>query len=203
MFVCCFEISIIKCYCYMLVLYTCSKYWNYQGFLTAWGDLLRFSVPGGTKEIAGLWFARERSVPRLTLWIRKLGKHNIKGITIVDPPPPPLIKGGGLGPSKNWVTWGLPKIFLERGDNPEKKGDWCRNGGLPLFYYFTVQFHLLCVCVCGGGGVKFALLHFDSSVFWVNHTRFSSKSIVLKHCIICIFLIHSNSVQKMLTALFI
>ena len=93
------EISIIKCYCYMLVLYTCSKYWNYQGFLTAWGDLLRFSVPGGTKEIAGLWFARERSVPRLTLWIRKLGKHNIKGITIVDPPP--LIKGGGLGPSKN------------------------------------------------------------------------------------------------------
>ena len=24
----------------------------------AWGDLLRFSVPGETEEIAGLWFAR-------------------------------------------------------------------------------------------------------------------------------------------------
>ena len=25
------------------------------------------------------------------------------------------------------------------------KRDWCRNGGLPLFYYFTVQSYLLCV----------------------------------------------------------
>ena len=99
---------------------------------------------------------------------------------------------------------------------------------MPLFYYFTVQLHLLwvsvfmcvcvCVCVCGGGGVggvgglgdvggvegviKFPLLHFGSSVFWVNildsHPNFYS----LKHFIICIFLIHSDTLQRMLTALF-
>ena len=29
-----------------------------SGFLSAWGDLLSFSVPGGPEKIAGLWFAR-------------------------------------------------------------------------------------------------------------------------------------------------
>ena len=34
---------------------------------------------------------------------------------------PPLIGGGGgeVGPSKNRVTWGLPKILLESEDNPD------------------------------------------------------------------------------------
>ena len=41
-----------KCYCQ-----TCSKYLNYQGFLSAWGDLVSFQCLGG-QEIAGLWFAR-------------------------------------------------------------------------------------------------------------------------------------------------
>ena len=27
-------------------------------FFFAWGDLLRFSMPGETEEVAGLWFAR-------------------------------------------------------------------------------------------------------------------------------------------------
>ena len=37
----------------------------------------------------------------------------------------PLIKGEGVEHSKNWVTWGggVPKIFPERGDNPEKGVD--------------------------------------------------------------------------------
>ena len=52
------------------------------------------------------------------------------------------------------VTWGegVPKILLERGGgNPEGGGrggwggGWYRKGELPLFYYFTVQLHLLCV----------------------------------------------------------
>ena len=44
-------------------------------------------------------------------------------VGIVGTPSPPLLKrGGGVGPSKNWVTGGVPKILLERGDNPEKEG---------------------------------------------------------------------------------
>ena len=93
---------------------------------------------------------------------------------IVGPPPPPLLNKG-VGPSKNWVTWVVPKILLERGNNPEKRGEGVdvETGGLPLFYYFTVQFHLLCV----SRTVRLPLLHFGSSVFWVNHARFPSKSL--------------------------
>ena len=40
---------------------------------------------------------------------------------------------------------GIPKILLENGD---KGITLKREGGLPIFYYFTVQLHLLCVCVC-------------------------------------------------------
>lgn len=29
----------------------CATYWNYQGFLPAWEDLLNFSVPGGEGEL--------------------------------------------------------------------------------------------------------------------------------------------------------
>ena len=92
--------------------------------------------------------------------------------------PPPLIKvrggrgwgGGGEGPFKNWVR--VPKIWLERQDNSEKGGDWRRNGGtLFLLLYSSIAFT---VCV---GGKKFVLLHFDSSVFLVKHTRFSSKTL--------------------------
>ena len=39
-----------------------------------------------------------------------------------------------------------------------KKGGWCRNGGLPLFYCFTVQ-STFTLCV---GKVKFSLLLFGS-----------------------------------------
>ena len=64
-----------------------------------------------------------------------------------------------------------------------------------------------------GGKVRFPLLLFRSSVFWVNHARFSSKSLLRfpstfssKSCsktwYHCKFLIHSGSLQKMLTALF-
>ena len=46
-------------------------------------------------------------------------------VGIVGTPSPPLLKrGGGVEPSKNWVTGGVPKILLERGDNPEKEGGW-------------------------------------------------------------------------------
>ena len=38
-----------------------------RGFFVCLGDLLSFSVPERTGQIAGLWFARGGSVPRLTL----------------------------------------------------------------------------------------------------------------------------------------
>ena len=67
----------------------------------------------------------------------------------------------------------------------------------------SVQSHLLCVCVWGGGGVRFPLLLFGSSVFWVEPCKILTQVfIVLKPGIICTFLIHSGSPQKMLNALF-
>ena len=41
---------------------------------------------------------------------------------------------------------GVPKSLLERRDNPEKGGGGCcRKRGVAIFYYFTVQLHLLCL----------------------------------------------------------
>ena len=54
--------------------------------------------------------------------------------------------------------------------------------GLPLFYYFTVQSYLLCLCVYVWGGSEAPFITFQ--IF------------------ICTFLIHYGSVQKKLTALF-
>ena len=49
------------------------KHVNYQGFLSAWGDLLCFPVPGGSEKIAGLWFARGISTQPDTMTVaRKL-----------------------------------------------------------------------------------------------------------------------------------
>ena len=47
MFVGCSEISIS----------VAVQRWNYQGFLSAWQELLRFLVPGRTEKIVGSWFA--------------------------------------------------------------------------------------------------------------------------------------------------
>ena len=105
---------------------------------------------------------------------------------------PPPCGGGGLGSSKNWVTWGGgTKFFARKGDKPEKGGVDVEIGGVQLFLllYSSVQSHL----------------HFWISVFWVSHARFSS-TFSSKSCtkpgIISTFLIHSGSPQKMLTALF-
>ena len=115
----------------------------------------------------------------MTIWERKLTKimiaHNLHSWNL-----PPFIKGVGkgvgVGPSKNWVTWGgSTKNFGRNGDNPEKGGGVdveMGEGRLPVFYCFAVQLHLLCVW---GGGVSF--LYY-------------------------ILVFHSNSLQRMLTALY-
>ena len=75
-----------------------------------------------------------------------------------------------------------------------KRGVDVEMWGLSLFYYFTVQSHLLCVCGRDGGKGMFPSLLFRSS--------FKSLIIELKPCIIFTFLIHSGSLQTFLTALF-
>ena len=89
----------------------------------------------------------------------------------------PLIKGGGgVGPSKNWVTWGGDtKNLLERGDNPERGGGVAVEIVGVTTFFIILQFN--CSNCVWGEKVKFGLLHFESSVFWVNHARLLSKSL--------------------------
>ena len=70
---------------------------------------------------------------------------------------------------------GGTKTFPRKGDNPEKGrggGGWCRNEGVATF---LLLYSSIASIRCGGK-VNFPLLHFGSSVFWVDHARFSSKS---------------------------
>ena len=60
--------------------------------------------------------------------------HNIVGT-----PPPPYLRGQGVGPSKNESLGVVPKILLKKG------GGDIEMGGCHFFWYFTVQLHLLCV----------------------------------------------------------
>ena len=73
------------------------------------------------------------------------------------------------------LGWGY-QTFCQKGGITLKKGGWCRDGGLPLFYYFNVQLYLL--CVAGKSKVSFI--------------TFLYYFLVLKYSIICIFLIHSD-----------
>ena len=62
---------------------------------------------------------------------------------------------------------GVRNVLLERGEKPEKRGVAVEMGGATfLLLYSSITFT---VCVggggVGGGGVRFPLLHFRSSVF--------------------------------------
>ena len=91
-------------------------------------------------------------------------------------PPPPYLRGGGVGPSENCGTRGVQNFLLQRRDKPEK-GGWCRNGGgiaNVLLLYSSITFT---VCV---EKVGFPLLLFGSSLFSVNHSSQDSHS-----CLYC------------------
>ena len=81
----------------------------------------------------------------------------------------PLLKGG-----RNFQKlshWGrVQNFFLEKGGKPEKECR-CRSAGAATFFT-TVQFSSITFTVCGEK-VRFLLLLFGLSVFWVNHSRFS------------------------------
>ena len=69
---------------------------------------------------------------------------------------------------------------------------------IATFYYFTVQSHLLYVLGKQGSLYYFSNLQSFELAIQDCHPSF----IVLKPGIICTFLIHSGSLQKLLTALF-
>ena len=75
-------------------------------------------------------------------------------------PPSPYFKWA-VGPSKNWITWGVRNFLLERDDEHEKGGVDVEMGGCNFFYNFIVKFNRIYI--------------FRSSVFWVSHARFSSQ----------------------------
>ena len=96
-----------------------------------------------------------------------------------DPPPPPpypLLKDGGGGGrtfQKLSHLRGYQKFCQKEGITLKRGGGWCRKGGFATFWLLDSS---IVFTVYVGGGVKFLLLHFGASAFWVNHARFSSKS---------------------------
>ena len=133
---------------------------------------------------------------------------------------PPLLKAGG----RTFQTFshlgggeGYQKFGWKVGINLKRWVGWYRNGGIATFlliYIFNCIYSVcarararVCVCVClcvcvRVGGVKFYYIWFFSLLSWFCMILIP-VFIVTKHFIISIFLIHSDSVQKMLTALFI
>ena len=90
-------------------------------------------------------------------------------------------KGGGGGEVQNFMLEKRIKL---------KRRSWCRNGGVATFFT-TLQFSSI------------AFTFSDLQTFELAMQDFHPHpSLVLKPGIICIFLICSGSLQKMLTALF-
>ena len=94
------------------------------------------------------------------------------GLHSWNSPLPPFIKGRLQDLSKIESLGGGTKTFAKKGRiTPKRVG---RVGG--CHFFITLHFNYsYCMCV---GKVKFPLLSFSSSVFWVNHARFSSRSLL-------------------------
>ena len=101
-----------------------------------------------------------------------------------------------LGGTKNFARKG-------RGITQKRGWGWCRNDGVAdfLLLYSSITFT---VCVYRGGmGSKVSFITFWFFILLSQPGKILIQVfIVLKNCIICIFLIHSDSLQRMPTALF-
>ena len=106
----------------------------------------------------------------------------------------PLIKGRGWNLPEIESIGGVRNFLLERGDKLEKGGGgWCRNGGRVATFFTTLQFSSI------------AFTFSDLQSFELSMQDFhphSHPSLVLKPGTISTFIIHSGSLQKILTALF-
>ena len=103
----------------------------------------------------------------------------------------------------SWLSWKykISAIWLV------ETAWWGGGGGLVeemggCHFFITLQFN--CIDCVGGGelGLFYYILILFSLLSW-PYKILIQDFIVLKQCVICIFLIHSDSVQKMSTALFI
>ena len=100
---------------------------------------------------------------------------------------------------------GGTKNFARKGGRiTQKRGwGWCRNDGVAdfLLLYSSITFT---VCVYRGGmGSKVSFITFWFFILLSQPGKILIQVfIVLKHYIICIFLIHSDSLQRMPTGLF-
>ena len=113
-------------------------------------------------------------------------------------PPSPLLKGE-QNLQKIESLGERFDIFCQKGEiNLKRGGGLCRNEGVATFF-ITLQFNHI-YCVWEKSSFLYYILFF--SLLIQPCKIIIQVFIVLKHSIICIFLIHSGSVQKLLTALF-
>ena len=125
----------------------------------------------------------------------------IKNNTQLEPPTPLVLKEGRTFRKLSHQGGGM-KFFARKGDKPEK-GELMQKQGVGrggCHFFLTLQFNHI-YCVWGGSKVPFI-------TFWIFNLLSQPFKIliqvfiVLKLGIICIFLIRSGSIQKMLTVLF-
>ena len=95
----------------------------------------------------------------------------------------------------------VANVLLEKGDKPEMKVNvemgWGRGG---YYFFINLQFSHI-YSVCGKSKVPFITFQF-CSLLSQSCKIFTKIFMALKRCIIFIFLIHSSSLQKILTALY-
>ena len=107
-------------------------------------------------------------------------------------PPPSLLKKGGRTLQKliHLGGGGVRNFLLERGDKPEKGEEVDVEMGVATFFT-TLQFSSIIFTFSDLQSFELAMQDFHPH---------SHPNLVLKPGIICTFLIHSGSLQKMLTA---
>ena len=112
--------------------------------------------------------------------------------------PPPLSKRGRGQDLPKIESLEVYEMFCQKWGINLKRGGSCRNGG-GCHFFITLQFNHI-YCVSGKSKVPFITFR----IFSILSQPFKiliHVFIVLKPGIICTFLIHSGSLQKMLTAL--